>query len=321
MALARLDIPGLVLYGGSIAPGRFQGRDVTIQDVFEAVGAHDAGTMSDADFDDLERHACPGAGACGGQFTANTMATVCETLGISPFGSASVPADRRGEGGGGANGRRAGHRRAAAAACGRARSSPAMRSRTPSPPSRRPAARPTRSCICWRLPTKRACRSTSTISIGSARRSRCWRDLKPGGTLRRDRPASCRRHPARRPAPGRRRACSTGDAITVTGRTIGEHARDAVETAGQQVVRPLDEPDQADRRPGDPQRQPRAGRRGRQGGRLRRQDSSRVRRACSTARRRRRRRSASGTIRCRRRRGDPLRGPARRARACARCSP
>jgi len=82
MALARLDIPGLVLYGGSIAPGRFQGRDVTIQDVFEAVGAHDAGKMSDAEFDDLERHACPGAGACGGQYTANTMAMVCETLGI-----------------------------------------------------------------------------------------------------------------------------------------------------------------------------------------------------------------------------------------------
>src|SRR6476659_1219611 len=93
MALARLDIPGLLLYGGSIAPGRFQGRDVTIQDVFEAVGAHDAGKMTDAEFDDLERHACPGAGACGGMFTANTMATVCETLGISPFGSASVPAD------------------------------------------------------------------------------------------------------------------------------------------------------------------------------------------------------------------------------------
>ena len=80
MALARLDMPGLVLYGGSIAPGRFQNRDVTIQDVFEAVGAHDAG-HDDATptSTTLERHACPGAGACGGQFTANTMATVCET--------------------------------------------------------------------------------------------------------------------------------------------------------------------------------------------------------------------------------------------------
>jgi dihydroxy-acid dehydratase len=92
MALARLDIPGLVLYGGSIAPGRFEGHDVTIQDVFEAVGAHAAGKMSDAQLSSLEATACPGAGACGGQFTANTMATACEFLGISPMGSASVPA-------------------------------------------------------------------------------------------------------------------------------------------------------------------------------------------------------------------------------------
>jgi dihydroxy-acid dehydratase len=92
MALARLDIPGLVLYGGSIAPGQVNGRDVTIQDVFEAVGAHAAGRMTDADFLAVENQACPGAGACGGQFTANTMATVCEFLGISPMGSASVPA-------------------------------------------------------------------------------------------------------------------------------------------------------------------------------------------------------------------------------------
>ncbi len=92
MALARLDIPGLMIYGGSIAPGRFQNHDVTIQDVFEAVGAHARGKLSDAELCDLEDHACPGAGACGGQFTANTMAMVGEFLGISPFGSASVPA-------------------------------------------------------------------------------------------------------------------------------------------------------------------------------------------------------------------------------------
>jgi dihydroxy-acid dehydratase len=92
MALARLDVPGLVLYGGSIAPGRWQGKDVTIQDVFEAVGAFDSGRLSAADFAALENSACPGAGACGGQFTANTMATACEFLGLSPFGSAPVPA-------------------------------------------------------------------------------------------------------------------------------------------------------------------------------------------------------------------------------------
>jgi len=92
MALARLDVPGLVLYNGSIAPGRFHGRDVTIQDVFEAVGAAAAGTMSPADVHELEGVACPGAGACGGQFTANTMATVLEFLGISPAGLNDVPA-------------------------------------------------------------------------------------------------------------------------------------------------------------------------------------------------------------------------------------
>jgi len=92
MALARLDVPGLVLYNGSIAPGRFRGRDVTIQDVFEAVGAAAAGTMSNADVHELENVACPGAGACGAQFTANTMATVLEFLGISPAGLNDVPA-------------------------------------------------------------------------------------------------------------------------------------------------------------------------------------------------------------------------------------
>ncbi|HYR92944.1 MAG TPA: dihydroxy-acid dehydratase [Methylomirabilota bacterium] len=99
MALARLDVPGLMVYGGSILAGRFQGRDVTIGDVFEGVGKHAVGAMSDADLRELEAVACPGAGACGGQFTANTMATAFEALGISPAGSAGPPAvdARRGE--------------------------------------------------------------------------------------------------------------------------------------------------------------------------------------------------------------------------------
>ena len=92
MALARMDIPSLMLYGGSIMPGVFEGHDVTIQDVFEAVGAHAAGTMTDEQLDRLERAACPGAGACGGQFTANTMAMAVEVLGMAPMGSGSVPA-------------------------------------------------------------------------------------------------------------------------------------------------------------------------------------------------------------------------------------
>ena len=92
MALARLDLPGLALYNGSIAPGRYKGVDVTIQDVFEAVGAHAAGTMSGEEVHALESVACPGAGACGGQFTANTMSTAIDFLGISPAGLNGIPA-------------------------------------------------------------------------------------------------------------------------------------------------------------------------------------------------------------------------------------
>jgi dihydroxy-acid dehydratase len=92
MALARLNIPGLVLYGGTIAAGSYRGKDVTIQDVFEAVGANAAGKMSDAELLELENVACPGAGACGGQYTANTMSTVMEMIGLSPMGFNSVPA-------------------------------------------------------------------------------------------------------------------------------------------------------------------------------------------------------------------------------------
>lgn len=92
MALARLDRPGFILYGGSIMPGRYRGKDVTILDVFEAVGAHAAGKMNDEELSDLERSACPGAGACGGQFTANTMALAMTFLGLSPMGFNDVPA-------------------------------------------------------------------------------------------------------------------------------------------------------------------------------------------------------------------------------------
>jgi dihydroxy-acid dehydratase len=99
MALIRLNVPSVLLYGGAIAPGRFQGHDVTIGDVYEAVGAHAAGKMTDAELKDLEDHACPGAGACGGQFTANTMSTAMEFIGLSPMGANSVPAldPRKGE--------------------------------------------------------------------------------------------------------------------------------------------------------------------------------------------------------------------------------
>ncbi len=93
MALARLDLPSIMLYGGSIAPGRFEGHDVTIQDVFEGIGAFAKGKLTELQMADLENHACPGAGACGGQFTANTMATAMEIMGISLMGTAGVPAE------------------------------------------------------------------------------------------------------------------------------------------------------------------------------------------------------------------------------------
>jgi len=92
MALARMDLPGLVLYGGTIAAGSYRGKDVTIQDVFEAVGANAAGKITDQELHDLENVACPGAGACGGQYTANTMSTVMEMIGLSPMAFNSVPA-------------------------------------------------------------------------------------------------------------------------------------------------------------------------------------------------------------------------------------
>jgi len=97
MALARLDLPGLVFYGGSIAAGRYRDKDVTIQDVFEAVGSHAAGSMTDAEVHSLESVACPGAGACGGHFTANTMATALDFLGVSAPGLNEVPATHPGK--------------------------------------------------------------------------------------------------------------------------------------------------------------------------------------------------------------------------------
>ena len=92
LGLIRLNLPSLILYGGSIAPGRYRGKDITVQDVFEAVGANAAGRMTDQELLEIENTACPGAGACGGQYTANTMATVMEFIGFSPWGSSSVAA-------------------------------------------------------------------------------------------------------------------------------------------------------------------------------------------------------------------------------------
>src|SRR5205823_12313989 len=88
----RLNVPSIFIYGGSLLPGKFRGQTVTVQDMFEAVGRHSVGTMSDADLDELEQVACPSAGACGAQFTANTMATVSEAIGLALPYSAGAPA-------------------------------------------------------------------------------------------------------------------------------------------------------------------------------------------------------------------------------------
>ena len=95
MAAGRLDIPTIVSYTGSIAPGLYRQREVSIGDVYEGIGAHAAGKLSDADLHELESVACPGAGACGGQFTANTMSTILDFLGLSPFGTNGIPAMHR----------------------------------------------------------------------------------------------------------------------------------------------------------------------------------------------------------------------------------
>ncbi len=171
LALARIDLPGLVLYNGSIAPGRFRGRDVTIQDVFEAVGAHAAGTMSAEDVHELEGVACPGAGACGGQFTANTMALALEFLGISPAGSATcprwIPARARGRAGG-RDGRAARARRRAAVADHHARGD-RERDRRDRRDGRLDERRPAPAGDRARARTSR---SSSTTSTASPRRRR-----------------------------------------------------------------------------------------------------------------------------------------------------
>jgi dihydroxy-acid dehydratase len=240
MALARLNIPGLMIYGGSIAPGTFQGHDVTIQDVFEAVGAHARGRMSDAELADLENHACPGAGACGGHFTANTMATACEFLGISPMGSASVPATDPEKDN---VGRRAG-----------AQVMELVRREL------RPCAILTRAALENAIASVAASGGSTNAVLhllaiaGEAGVELCIddfdrisarvpliADLKPGGRFVATdlyRAGGIRLLAQRL----KRAGILQSGAMTVTGKTIGDEAESAVETPEQEVVRPLDRP-------------------------------------------------------------------------------
>jgi dihydroxy-acid dehydratase len=240
MALVRLDLPGLVLYGGSIAPGRALGKDVTIQDVFEAVGAHAAGRLTDAGLADLENRACPGAGACGGQFTANTMATVCEFLGVSPMGSASVPATDPARG---ATGREAGR-----LAMALVRGGPRPREIV-TPASIRDAIAAvaatggSTNAVLHLLAI--AHEAGLALDLGEfdrvSARVPVLADLKPSGRfvatdLFR---AGGTRLVARRLVEG---GHIDGRTPTVSGRTLGEEAAGAAEAPGQEVVRPADRP-------------------------------------------------------------------------------
>ncbi len=240
MALARLDIPGLVLYGGSIAPGHWHDKDVTIQDVFEAVGAHSAGKLSAQDLDSLERQACPGAGACGGQFTANTMAMVCECLGISPFGSASVPAVD-------------GDKAAVARASGAMVMDVLRRGLRPRQIITKDslenaiaavaASGGSTNAVLHLLAIAHEAGVPLTIDVFNEVNARVplLADLKPGGRY----VATDLYRAGGIPLVAKRLLDGGylhGDAITISGRTIGEHAREATETPNQTVVRPLSDP-------------------------------------------------------------------------------
>src|SRR5712691_9928574 len=240
MALARLDLPSLVLYGGSIEPGRFRGRDVTIQDVFEAVGAHASGTMTLADLRELEDRACPGAGACGGQFTANTMATALEFLGLSPMGSAGVPATdaRKKE-----VAREAGVRVMELLRAGLVPSRILTRGAFENAIASIAATGGSTNGVLHLLALSRE----SGVPLGIddfdtiSGRTPLLADLKPGGRFvatDMQRAGGARLVARRLLEAGRLR----GEEMTVSGLTIGEEARKAVEAPGQQVVRPLSNP-------------------------------------------------------------------------------
>ena len=240
MALARLDIPGLILYGGSIAPGRFEDRDVTIQDVFEAVGAHAAGLMSAEALCALEDRACPGAGACGGQFTANTMATACEFLGLAPMGSGDVPATHAGKA-------------EVAKSAGALVMDVLRHDRRPSRILTPEAFENAIAAVAATGGSTNAVLHLTAIARESAvtlthedldrvsTRVPLLADLKPGGRF-----VASDLHEAGGTRLVARRLCEAGalhsQAVTITGRTLGEEAAAAVETPGQIVVRPLDQP-------------------------------------------------------------------------------
>src|SRR6476620_11479287 len=240
MALARLDVPSVLLYGGSIAPGHWHGRDVTILDIFEAIGAHNAGDMSDEELHELEGIASPGFGACGGQFTANTMACAFEALGISPGGSAMVPAE--------------GHDKPSVAEkIGELVIKVLVDDLRPSKIITRDSLENAIACVCASggstngvlhliaLAHELGIELTMDDFERISRQTPLFADLKPGGRF----VATDLYAAGGVPVILKRLAKAGilhGEAITVTGRTIGEEAAAASEAPGQEVVRPVENP-------------------------------------------------------------------------------
>ncbi len=240
MALARLDIPALTLYGGSIMPGKFQGRDVTIQDVFEAVGQHAEGTITVEELDDLIDKGCPGPGACGGQFTANTMATAVEMLGIAPMGSGSVPAvlEEKDQ-----EAYKVGQIVMDMLAADRRPSQIITRKSLENAITSVAATAGSTNGILHLLAIAHEAQVPITIEDFHAisQRTPVLADLKPGGQF-----VANDLHEAGGIPFLAKRLAEAGllhtDELTVTGKTIGEEAKVASETEGQQVVRPVDAP-------------------------------------------------------------------------------
>jgi dihydroxy-acid dehydratase len=240
MALARLNVPSLMLYGGSIMPGQFQGHDVTIQDVFEAVGKHASGKMTNEELKDLEDHACPGPGACGGQFTANTMAIAFEFLGMSPMGRNGVPAmDKRKDD--------------VAFECGKMVMDLLKRDLRPRQIITRKSLENAIAAVATTGGSTNAVLHLLAIAYEAGiklsiddfdrinRKVPLLADLKPGGRF-----TAADLYAAGGTTLVAKRLVDAGllhaNQPTVTGRTIGEEAKEAVETAGQHILRPLSNP-------------------------------------------------------------------------------
>ena len=240
MALARLNIPGMILYGGSIAPGQFEGHSVTIQDVFEAVGTYGRGEMSEERLTALENVACPGAGACGGQYTANTMALVCEFLGVAPMGLSSTPATNKAKA---ESGRRAGELVVDLLRRNVLPSQIINKAAMENAIAGVAATGGSTNAVLHLLAIAHEAKLPLSIDDFDRISARVpiLADLKPGGKF-----VATDLYAAGGTALVAKRLLEAGllhgESITVTGRTIAEEARAAKETLGQEVVRELNAP-------------------------------------------------------------------------------